>query len=75
MIWNKIKTFFSSKKIAFVECHSQEADLTLVGQWLVDGTLSIPIDSIYQVSDLTAAMKKQGGLKKGRVVIQVENGW
>ena len=75
MLWNKIKTIFSSKTVAFVECHSKESDLVLVGQWLEDGALKIPVDSIYKVNDLRAAMKKQAGAKEGRVVIQIEDGW
>ena len=75
MLWNKLKTLFSSKTVAFVECHSKKADLMLVGQWLEDGALTIPVDSIYKVNDLQAAVKKQAGAKKGRVVIQIEDGW
>ena len=77
MVIGKLKTMFSStKSVTSVQCRAKEADLQLVGQWLEEGDLEIPIDSIYKINDIKAAMSKQvmGG-KKGRVVIQIENGW
>ena len=75
MVLGKLKTMVSSKKVTFVECHSKEADLQLIGQWLNAGELEIPIDSTFQIKDMQAAMNKQAGRKKGRVVVQIENGW
>jgi NADPH:quinone reductase-like Zn-dependent oxidoreductase len=69
-VWNKIKTLFCKKRIAFVECHSKRADLELLGKWLEDGLVKIPIDSTFNISDIGAAIEKQNGKKKGRVVIR-----
>jgi NADPH:quinone reductase-like Zn-dependent oxidoreductase len=63
-LWNKIKTLFSSKKVFFVECHSNNKDLTLIGTWLSEGQLKIPIDSAYNVKAMAEAMAKQKGKKK-----------
>jgi NADPH:quinone reductase-like Zn-dependent oxidoreductase len=49
--------------------------LTLIGKWLSESNLKIPIDSTYNVKAMAAAMLKQSGKKKGRVAIKVENGW
>lgn len=73
--WNRLKTVFSSKKVAFVECRSKHEDLRLVGEWLADGDLLIPVDSTFKVSRMEDAMKRQEGRKNGRVAIQVEGGW
>jgi NADPH:quinone reductase-like Zn-dependent oxidoreductase len=75
MLWGKLKTLFSSKKVTFVGCHAEEADLKLIGKWLDRGDLTIPIDSTFKIDDIQAAMTKQAGRKKGRVLIQIENGW
>eukprot|EP00980_Cylindrotheca_fusiformis_P003447 scaffold770_cov109-Cylindrotheca_fusiformis.AAC.14 len=75
MLWNKIKAIFSKKRVAFVECCSKKSDLELLGQWLENDTVKIPIDSTFKVSEIEAAVEKQNGKKKGRVVVQVENGW
>jgi NADPH:quinone reductase-like Zn-dependent oxidoreductase len=74
-VWNKIKLLFSSKEVGFINCHSKAEDLTLIGKWLEEGDLSIPIDSTYPVKDIEAAIKKQQASKKGRVVINVADGW
>ncbi|CAB9511967.1 furan-3-one reductase [Seminavis robusta] len=74
-LWNKIKFLFRSKNAGFVECHSKEEDLALIGKWLDEGDLTIPIDSTFPIKEMDAAMKKQAGKKKGRVVIKVADGW
>jgi len=77
MVIGKIKTMLSCKKtVTSVHCRAKEADLKLVCQWLEEGDLEIPIDSIFKINNMQAAMNKQVMTgKKGRIVIQVENGW
>jgi len=74
-MWNKIKTLISSKRVYFVECHSTKSDLDLIGKWLDEGHLDIPIDSTFKVRDMQSAMAKHAGRKTGRVSIQVEDAW
>merc|ERR1712176_103941 len=76
LVWNMLKLVFSSKKATWVECHSNRADLNVIGNLLSnENKLNIPIDSTFKVKDMAAAMAKQAGKKNGRVVIQVEKGW
>merc|ERR1712232_598698 len=76
MLWGMIRTMFSSKSFTFVHVVSKRNDLELVRGWMEQGSLQIPIDSVFQIKDMQAAIDKQRGKKKkGRVVIQVENGW
>jgi len=76
MLWGMIRTMFSSKSFTFVHVVSKRNDLELVRGWMEQGQLQIPIDSVFQIKDMQAAIDKQRGKKKkGRVVIQVENGW
>merc|ERR1712043_140492 len=73
MLWGMIRTMFSSKSFTFVHVVSKRNDLELVRGWMEQGQLQIPIDSVFQIKDMQAAIDKQRGKKKkGRVVIQVE---
>merc|ERR1712226_958939 len=75
MLWGMIRTMFSSKPYSFVHVVSKRNDLELVRGWMEQGSLKIPIDSVFKIKDMQAAIDKQHGKKKGRVVIRVENGW
>eukprot|EP00979_Chaetoceros_neogracilis_P000179 scaffold56_cov195-Chaetoceros_neogracile.AAC.2 len=79
MMIGKLRTLLSSKSkksVTYVECHANEADLKLVGQWLEKGNFKIPIDSIYKIRKRQSAMMKQVMVgENGRVVVQIENGW
>ena len=71
----KLFGMFTGKKSEFIECHSKKDDLELIGEWLVGG-MPVAIDSTYKVKDLTKAMSRQRSRnKRGRVAIQVEEGW
>ena len=67
--------WYTTNKVRWVECHSSNNDLQLIGKWLEEG-MPAGIDSTYAIKDMVDAMKrhkeKKGG---GRVVISVENGW
>merc|ERR1712038_776578 len=75
MLWGMIQTMFSSKSYSFVHVVSKRNDLELIRGWMEQGSLKIPIDSVFKIKDMQAAIDKQRGKKKGRVVIQVESGW
>lgn len=74
-LWNKIVTVFGSKKVSWVMCYSQDADLDYIAGLLDNRSLEIPIDSTFEVKDMDKAMEKQKGAKKGRVTIKVADGW
>lgn len=73
-VWGKVLTLMSSKAVAFVHSESKKTDLELVGTWLEDD-LEIWIDSVHDIKDMETAIECQNGLKRGRVVIQVDGGW
>jgi len=67
---------FSGKSFRTVFCHSNKRDLELAASWIEKGSLKIEIDSTYKVSEFAEAWKRHDQRnKKGRVVIQVEDGW
>lgn len=69
-------SLFSSKRVGMVICKSVREDLNLIGEWLAQDKLKIPIDSTFPVGDMRAAIVKQEDKsKKGRVVIKIQDGW
>jgi len=68
--------WFTGKIFTTVACASKKADLDLVGEWLLKGSVAVEIDSTHDVSSLEAAMRRQNDpSKSGRVAIKVEGGW
>ena len=75
LLTGMVRTLFSSKNCRFVTVASKRADLELVGDWLSDG-MQVPIDSIYKITDLDIALKRQNDPQRsGRVVVDVAEGW
>ncbi len=67
---------FNGKKASFIECHANQKDLDIVGDWLSTGNVKIEIESTFAINDMKSALDRQGQSSKvGRVVIDVENGW
>jgi len=63
------------KGFTMVMVESKKADLELIGSWLEDG-FQIDIDSTFKVKDIEdAASRNRDKTKKGRVVVQVREGW
>lgn len=75
MYLNQMKLLCSSKRATWIMCNSNRKDLNTVGELLSDDKLIVPIDSRFNVKEMSQAMAKHAGRKDGRVVIQVENGW
>lgn len=63
------------KALVMVNCNGCREDLSILRNGMIDGTLHVPVDSIYHVKDMMSAMQRQREKKTGRVVVQVENGW
>lgn len=71
-----LSSLFSSKRVSMVICKPVREDLELIGEWLAQDKLKIPIDSAFDVVDMRAALAKQEDKsKQGRVVIKVQGGW
>ena len=69
------RALFSSKRCHFVKVASKQKDLELVGMWLGDG-LEVPIDSLFPIAELGAALNRQRDrARTGRVIIDVADGW
>ena len=75
LVWNAVKSLFSSKRSSWVLVKSKRADLELVGKMLAAGDLEIPITTFKVCEMSTAAAKQADRQKVGRVVVQVEKGW
>ena len=75
MYLNQMKLMCSSKRANWIMCKSNRTDLNTVGKLLSDHKLTVPMDSTFNIKDMSKAMAKNAGRKNGRVVIQVENGW
>eukprot|EP00540_Astrosyne_radiata_P020510 CAMPEP_0116859256 /NCGR_PEP_ID=MMETSP0418-20121206/21691_1 /TAXON_ID=1158023 /ORGANISM="Astrosyne radiata, Strain 13vi08-1A" /LENGTH=333 /DNA_ID=CAMNT_0004493397 /DNA_START=88 /DNA_END=1089 /DNA_ORIENTATION=+ len=76
--WGFLRTvvWHISKKVRMVFAESKREYLELIGSWMQSGKLEIPIDSTFKVSDIKAAIDRQAERnKKGRVVIDVAEGW
>merc|ERR1712076_126302 len=52
MLWGMIRTMFSSKSYSFVHVVSKRNDLELVREWMEQGSLKIPIDSVFKIKDM-----------------------
>ena len=75
LVWNAVKSLFSSKRSSWVLVKSKRADLELVGKMLAAGDLEIPITT-FKVCEMSSAAAKQADRQKvGRVVVKVEKGW
>jgi len=72
--WGFICSLFSRKKMTMLIVKSQKSDLDLLRGWLQD-SFKIFIDSVYPIKDIEKALVRNREKKKGRVVVQVENGW
>merc|ERR1712025_142817 len=72
----KLFTLFSSKSVRMIIVESKKTDLEQVGQWLEDSSLKIHVDSVYDIKNCVAAIKRQNdSTKNGRVVVKVEDGF
>jgi len=71
--------YFKSKLIrkgfSMLIVKSKKSDLELIGSWLAE-KFQIDIDSVFKVKDVEdAASRNRDKTKKGRVVVQVSEGW
>ena len=74
-VTGKVASLFSSKRCAFVIVESKRADLEELGRWLADG-LTVAIESRHLVKDGAAAIDAIGaGGRRGRIAMQVKDGW
>lgn len=75
ILWGMLCTIFSKKSVTMVSVHSKKEDLELVGTWLQDG-FEVDIDCVVPISNVGRAIaRNRETSKKGRVVVQVEEGW
>jgi NADPH:quinone reductase-like Zn-dependent oxidoreductase len=71
-----VATFWKSKKVRMVMGTPNRKDFTLIGEWLAEGKLKIPIDATVDVKDMAEAIAKQENkARQGRIVIKVQDGW
>merc|ERR1712130_940215 len=75
MYLNQTKLMCSSKSASWIMCESNQKDLNIVGELLSQNKLIVPIDSRFNVKEMSLAMAKQAGRKNGRVILKIENGW
>lgn len=75
MLFGKVKTLLSKKRVTFVEVKCINADLEVLTKWLEQEALKIDIDSKYKVCNMQKALERQRGRKQGRVIVQVAEGW
>lgn len=75
MYLNQTKLMCSSKSASWIMCESNQNDLNIVGELLSQNKLIVPIDSRFNVKEMSLAMAKQAGRKNGRVILKIENGW
>ena len=65
----------SSKRCEFIAVKSVAKDLEQLGAWILDG-MQVPIDTRFPVRELGAALDKlRKGEVRGRLVVQVEDGF
>lgn len=68
--------FLFKKTFGFVHVVSNEKDLKLLSQCLVDGSVKVPVDSTHKMTEFAAAWDRQlDPNRRGRVVLKVEDGW
>jgi NADPH:quinone reductase-like Zn-dependent oxidoreductase len=71
-----IFTWWTSKRVRLVTVTPHRTDFTLIGEWLTQGKLKIPIEATFDVTDMAAAIATQNSkTRQGRVVIKVQDGW
>jgi 2-desacetyl-2-hydroxyethyl bacteriochlorophyllide A dehydrogenase len=76
MLFGWFFTLWTGRKLGMVMCRSKKADLELVAKWIESGTLRIDVDSVFEASDFDKAWTRhQDPTKKGRIIIQIEDGW
>jgi len=74
-VGGKIMALVSSKRCQLIVVKSVAADLEQLGGWLAGGT-RVPIDSTFAVRDLAQALERLAqGEVKGRIAVDVEEGW
>jgi len=74
-LYGMMRAKLSGKGYSMVMDESRKNDLELIGRWLKDG-FKIDIDSTFKVKDIeNAASRNRDKDKKGRVVVQVNEGW
>ena len=76
MYLNQTKLACTSKSADWIMCDSNQRDLSTIAELLAgQNQLIVPIDSTFNVKNMSQAMIRHAGRKKGRVVIKIENGW
>jgi NADPH:quinone reductase-like Zn-dependent oxidoreductase len=74
-VGGKVMASLSSKRCRLIVVKSVAADLDQLGGWIAGGT-RVPIDSKFAVRDLGQALEKMTkGELKGRIAVDVEEGW
>jgi len=72
----KLFAMCSSKSVDFMIVESKKKDLEQIAGWLEDSSLQIEVDSVHDIQNIAAAMKRQNDpSKQGRVVVKVEGGF
>ncbi len=75
IVGGAILATFSSKHSKFIIVKSLTADLELVGSWIADG-MRVPIDATFPIRDVAKAIARaNAGEVRGRLVVEVDNGW
>lgn len=75
LVVGMLRTLFSSRSCSFIAVASVRADLERLGEWLADG-LQVPIDSRVPVGELSTALRRMTEKgRRGRVVVDVADGW
>jgi hypothetical protein len=71
----KLLTLFSRKRCNFVMVQSRAAELEQLAAWVVGG-MRVPVDTTFAVRDLAKAIERHAsGEVRGRIAINIENGW
>lgn len=66
----------SSKRVRMLTVQPVRQDLELIGSWLAEEKLKVPIDSTFDVADMKAAIQREASKERtGRIVIKVQDGW
>jgi NADPH:quinone reductase-like Zn-dependent oxidoreductase len=72
---DKLTSLLSATRVRFINVKSRAADLTLLGEWLVDG-LEVPIDHVVPVRDVARALEQlHTGAVLGRIAVDIAGGF
>lgn len=66
---------FKNKAFHLVNATPIRNDLNLLVEWAKEGKIKVPIDTVFDVKDITLAIQRQREKTAGRVVIKVDGGW